>query len=107
MSLARKPVPRAGGGSNTVALQLLSTPGDAYSDQREQSSVDDFRHREAGRNRADEEAEHDAEASGQQSRSEPAQAGGGQNRGNEQQVGGGIAQDGRECESGQERDGHR
>src|SRR5215470_10914677 len=42
MSLARKRVPRAGGGSNTVALQLLSTPGDAYSDQREQSSVDDF-----------------------------------------------------------------
>src|SRR5215470_15733159 len=106
MSLARKRFPRAGGGLNTVALQLLSAPGDARADHREQSSIDDFRRRNAGRRRDDEEAEHDAEAGCQQSRSEPAQAGGGQNRGNEQQVGRGISQDRRERESRQERDGH-
>jgi hypothetical protein len=87
MSLARKGVSRAGGGSNAVTLQLLSAPGDARSDHREQSSIDDFRRRNAGRHRDDEEAEHDAEAGCQQSRSESAQAASGQNRGNEQQVG--------------------
>src|SRR5262245_58097440 len=106
MSLARKGVPRAGGGSNTVSLQLLSAPGDARSDHREQSSIDDFRRRNAGRPRDDEEAEYNAEAGCQQSRSKPAQAGSGQNRGNEQQVGRGISQDRREREPGQERERH-
>src|SRR6266511_4866565 len=35
MSLACKRLPRAGGGLNTVALQLLSAPGDARADHRE------------------------------------------------------------------------
>src|SRR5258708_14612998 len=73
MSLARKRVPRAAGGSNTVALQPPSPPADAYSDQPEQSSVDDFRHPYAGSNRADEESEHYAYARSQQSRAAPAQ----------------------------------
>src|SRR5215471_2640938 len=106
MSLARKRIPRAGGGLNTIALQLLSAPGDARSDHREQSSIDDFRRRNAGRRRDDEEAESNAEAGRQQSRSEPAQAGSGQNRGNEQQVGRGVSQDRRERESRQERERH-
>ena len=84
---ARKSVIRAGRGLHTIALQLLSAPGHACADQDECNGVDDFGHRKAGKVRDHEEAEHGAEAGGQQARSQPAESGSDQNRGDEEQIG--------------------
>ena len=77
---------RAGRGLHTIALQLLSAPRHACSDQDECNGVDDFWHREAGKGRDHDEAEHGAEAGGQQARSQAAEAGGDQNRRDEEQI---------------------
>ena len=87
MGRPRKSVIRAGRGLHTIALQLLSAPGHACPDQDECNGVDDFGNRKVREVRDHEEAEHGAEAGGQQARSQPAESGSDQNRGDEEQIG--------------------
>ena len=86
VSRARMGVVRAGCRLNTVALELLSAPGNACSDQDECNGVDDFGNRKVRKGRDHEEAEDGAEGGGQQARSQPAETGSDQNRGDEEQI---------------------
>ena len=92
---------------HTIALQLLSAPGHACPDQDECNGVDDFGNRKVRKVRDHEEAEHGAEAGGQQARSQAAETGSDQNRGDEEQIGRIPLQDRGERHPCNEGDGHR
>ena len=107
MSRPRKSVIRAGRGLHPIALQLLSAPGHACPDQDECNGVDDFGNRKVRKVGDHEEAEHGAEAGGQQARSQPAESGSDQNRGDEEQIGRIPLHDRGQCHPDNEGDGHR
>ena len=98
---------RVGRGLHTIALQLLSAPRHARSDQDECDGIDNFGHREDGKGRNQQEAEHGAEAGGQQTRSQAAEAGGDQNRRDEEQIRGIPLQNRGERDACDESDSHR
>ena len=87
MSLAGESVARACGSMQAMALQLLSTPGNACANNCERQGVDDLRHRERRKTLDQKEAEHHPEERRQQPRPEPAKASGRQHCRNEEQKG--------------------
>ena len=100
-------VVRADRGLHPIALQLLSAPGHAGADQDECNGIDDFGKRKVREVRDHEEAEHGAEAGGQQARSQPAEAGSDQNGRDEEQIGRIPFYDRGQCHPCNEGEGHR